>query len=242
MSISSKEKEFDFLEASEEIVEDPFADDSLKEAVKAEGKKETKKASPRTKKKDETPKVEVKEESKEEIKEEPEEEIKEEPVEAKASVVRKKKVFDDNDLIACRSVTNGKYIYTGKATGTPYRFMNYGDIEYIAYKDLRMAANNTGSNTCCYAPFIIVDNEEFVEEFPKLKEFYAGMYTTRDYIQILALSPEEMARAIEKMPKVAKETLKGLVATMIKEGSIDSLKKIKTLESVFGAQTFITNE
>ena len=234
MSISSKETEFDFLETNEDAIEDPFADDSLKEAMGVEEKKETKKAPAKSKKKEEAPK--------DEIKEEPKKESKKESKEAKPSVVHKKKSFDDNDLIACRSVTNGKYIYTGKATGTPSRFMNYGDIEYIAYKDLRMAANNTGSNTCCYAPFIIVDNEEFVEEFPKLKEFYAGMYTTKDYIQILALSPEEMARAIEKMPKVAKETLKGLVATMIKEGSIDSLKKIKTLESVFGAQTFITNE
>lgn len=222
MSISSKKTDFDFLEAEAEAVEDPFADDSLKEAMNVEEKKEVKKAPSRPKKKEEAPKEEDKE--------------------VKPAVVRKKKSFDENDQIPCRSVTNGKYIYIGKATGTPYRFLNYGDVEYISYKDLRMAANNTGSNTCCYAPFIIVDNDDFVEEFPKLKEFYAGMYTTKDYTKILALPAEEMARAIEKMPKAAKETLKGLVATMIKNGSIDSLKKIKTLESVFGSQTFITNE
>lgn len=148
--------------------------------------------------------------------------------------------FKDDDLIPCRSVTNGKFVYTGKATKTCYRFMNYGDTEYIAYKDLRLAVNNVNANSCCFSPKIIIEDNDFIEAFPRLKQFYETMYTTNDYMEILRLPYDQMTNAIMQMPEGARSTIKGLVSTMIRNGSLDSVTKIQKLDEIFGTNLLLT--
>ena len=156
--------------------------------------------------------------------------------EIKETSVKSKKKFSNDDLIPCRSVTNGKYVLTGKVTKTAYKFMNYGDIELIDYADLRMAVNNTSVNSCCYSPKVIVEDEDFINEFPRLKEFYESMYTTEDYANILSLPLEQMKEVIAQMPEGSKECIKGMISTMIFDGRLDSVRKIQALDSIFGTQ------
>lgn len=155
------------------------------------------------------------------------------------AVKTEKRKFSNDDKITCRSVTNGKYTFVGKVTKTPYRFLNYGDYAEIDFADLRMAANNTNSNSCCYSPKIIVEDDEFIEQFPRLKEFYESMYTTDDYREILRLPVSEMKEVINQMPNGSKECIKGIISTMIHDGSLDSVKKIQALDDIFNTEMLL---
>lgn len=170
--------------------------------------------------------------------EEPKEEIK---VEEKPKAIRnvKSSKFSDKDLIPCKSVTSGGLNFIGNS-GNKVRFEDYGMIEYIEYGDLRREAQSANPNNYLFYPRFVVVDSEFVEEFPKLEEFYSKFYTEQgDFEEILDLPQERMVEEINKLPKGCKECIKGIVATKIDDGSIDSVQKIKVLDKVFGTNMLL---
>ena len=207
------------------------------EETKAEVKKTPAKKAPAKKP---TPKAEVKEEVKAEA--EPEVvEIKEEPVEKPKTIkATRKSKFEDGDLIPCKSVTSGGLNFIG-TSGKKVRFADYGAVEYVEYGDLRREAQIANQTNYLYYPRFIVLDPEFVEEFPKLEEFYSQWYTNEgDFEKILELPKNQMIEAIEKLPKGCKECLKGIVSTKLDDGTLDSVQKIKMLDEVFGTNMLIT--
>lgn len=159
----------------------------------------------------------------------------------KPKVIRnvKSSKFNEKDLIPCKSVTSGGLNYIG-TSGNKVRFEDYGMIEYIEYGDLRREAQSANPNNYLFYPrFIVLDND-FIEEFPKLDDFYSKFYTEQgDFEEILDLPQERMVEEINKLPKGCKECIKGIVATKIDDGSIDSVQKIKVLDKVFGTNMLL---
>lgn len=176
------------------------------------------------------PKVEQKVETNEEHKEEPK------------KVVRKvapTSKFTDKDLIPCKSVTSGGLSFIGHS-GNKYRWGNYGIVEYVEYGDLKREAQSANPTNFLFYPRFIVVDSDFVEEFPKLEEFYSKFYTDEgDFEKILNLPEEQMKEAIDKLPKGCKECLKGIVSTKIHEGTLDSVKKIKALDDIFATSMLL---
>lgn len=205
------------------------------EETKAEVKKTPAKKAPAKKP---TPKVEPKEEVKVEVEAV---EVKEEPVEKPKTIkATRKSKFEDGDLIPCKSVTSGGLNFIG-TSGKKVRFADYGAVEYVEYGDLRREAQIANQTNYLYYPRFIVLDPEFVEEFPKLEEFYSQWYTNEgDFEKILELPKDQMIEAIEKLPKGCKECLKGIVSTKLDDGTLDSVQKIKMLDEVFGTNMLIT--
>lgn len=147
------------------------------------------------------------------------------------------KKFKDDDMIACRSVTNGRYFFIGKKSNVPYSWADEGDIEYVEYRDLMYAVKE--KNACIFKPRIIIDNADFISQNKKVKDFYDSMYTTSDFEDILNLSVNQMEKTINDLPDGAKDLLKGIVSTKINNGTLDSVKKIKVLDKIFGTEMLV---
>ena len=181
---------------------------------------------------------------KEEIKEEPKVEPKPKKVAPKKEAPKTIRVetpsnFNEKDLIPCKSVTSGGLSFIG-ASGKKYRFSDYGAVEYVEFGDLRREAQVVNSTNYLYYPRFIVIDPEFVEQFPKLEEFYSQFYTDEgDFDKILDLPKNQMKEAIEKLPKGCKEALKGIVATKLDDGVLDSVQKIKMLDEVLGTNMLL---
>jgi len=208
--------------------DDLFAE--IREEVKSEPKP-TKKAAPK-------PKAEPKEED---VVEEAKEEVKAEPKKQATAKTFQKPAskFSDKDMIPCKSVTSGGLSYMGNS-GTNYRWEDQGVIEYVAYEDLKREAQSANPNNYLYYPRFIVVDADFVEEFPKLEEFYSKFYQEGgDFEAILNLPDNQMTEEIAKLPKGCKECIKGIIATQIDEGTLDSVKKIKTLDEIFGTNNLL---
>ena len=146
----------------------------------------------------------------------------------------KKKKFNADDPIMCRSVTVGGLWHVGIKSGNIYRWVAYGDENEVDYQDL-VALVRQRSNYI-YKPYIVVDDNDFIEEFPQLKQFYTEQYTVDDLKGVLKLRPNDMIATIDTLPKGAKETLKSIASTMISRGELDSVRTIKALDDYFGTE------
>lgn len=158
-------------------------------------------------------------------------EVEETVVEEKVEQL-KKKVFSASDGIMCRSIIQGQLFIDGIKTGILYTFTEYNDESEIEYRDL--VAMIRSKSHYIYDPYIIILDEDFIKEFPQLEKFYAEQYTVRDLRDILKLPVNEMTKAIKSLPQGAVESLKNIASTQIADGKLDSVKKIKALDELFG--------
>lgn len=156
---------------------------------------------------------------------------KEENLENEEPKKKEKKKFQQHDLIMCRSVVDGGLFLEGSKTKQLYQWNDYGDESEVEYRDL-VAEVRIKSNFV-FAPWFIVEDEDFIEEFPLLKQFYSQYLSVKDLREILELPVNQMARKIQELPQTAKDSVRNLAASMVKSGAIDSVAKIKKLDEIF---------
>lgn len=162
-------------------------------------------------------------------------------------VVPEKKVkkFDASDGVLCRSVVQGGLYMDGQKTHITYSWTDYGDVSEVEYRDL--VAEVRSKSRFVFNPWFIIEDEDFLAEFPNVKDFYEKSYTLKDLRKILELPVGQMTEEIEKLPKGAKESLKSIAAKQVATGALDSVSKIKALDKIYGTDlnligTFFNNE
>lgn len=161
-------------------------------------------------------------------------------VEPEDKGIKYNKKFNDHDYILCRSVTAGGLGIIGAKTDSYYRFDQYGaecDIEYI---DLVQLVR--GRSDHIFLPRIIIEDKDFLAEFPNVIELYNNMYSKGDLKEILKLPADKMTREIAKLPDGVKDTLRSIAATMIANGEIDSIATARALSDIFGADFNLLSE
>lgn len=168
----------------------------------------------------------------EEIVDEIVEEVIEEIVEPK-----EKRVFSDDEFIPCRSICNGELLIVGDKSGSLYKFADYGDVEGIEYKDLQYMIRS--NKPWIKLPRIIVLDEDVVNQYPDLQKLYSSIYSKNDFKEILNLPPNRMKQVIDELPEGAKESLLGIARTMIDNGKLDSVSRIKTIDEIFGTELLL---
>lgn len=152
----------------------------------------------------------------------------------KPEKVEKRKAFVSTDGILCRSVTPGSLFVDGPKSGMMYTFAAYGDEAEIEYRDLKGLIMMKSPNV--FAPRFVIEDKDFIKEVPQLDQFYSKQFSTKDLRKILEMPVSEMIEAIEKLPEGAQQNMKTIAATAIDNGSLDSVKKIKALDKLWGTQ------
>lgn len=162
------------------------------------------------------------------------------PVKEVAPKTNPKKVFNADDGVICRSVTQGGLFMEGPKTHMHYEWVQYGDITEVEYSDL--AALVRVKSTYVFGPWFMIDDEDFIEEFPQLKKFYTENYTLSDLETILSYPTDRMMDEVKSLPKTAAESLKVMSASAISDGTLDSVAKIKALDDFFGTNLSLLAE
>lgn len=151
----------------------------------------------------------------------------------KETFSKEKRIFENTDLISCTCVYPGSVGMLGKRTGNKYLWEGMGVVEYIEYQDLRSEILNKRS-VYIYEPLIIINNEDFLNQNPDLKKLYEDFYTPDEIIKnIKELELDKLIKFINSLPSGIKNNVKSIAATMIANGSLDSVKKIKALDGLF---------
>lgn len=148
------------------------------------------------------------------------------------SASNKKNKHDNEDMILCRSVTSGGLYFSGEKTKMLYSFADYGDEQEVEYQDLIYLIRSRDKTI--FEPRIYVLDDDIVEEHTELKRLYANMVSASDVREIINLPTSQMRKTIEQLPSGMIEALKGQIATMIDNRTLDSVTKIKALDEVLG--------
>ena len=144
------------------------------------------------------------------------------------------KAFKDTDLIPCLCVFPGSVGMTGKRTRNVYHWDDIGSVEYVEFQDLRSEVLNKKS-TYIYEPLIIISDDDFLDLNPNLHDLYSEYYTPDEIINVIEeSSPEEMKDFIENLPYKMKDNVKTIASTLIQNGELDSIRKVKIIDKIFG--------
>ena len=149
------------------------------------------------------------------------------------------KIFHDGDYIMCRSIVAGGLNITCRSSNY-YRFVEYGGECEIEYRDLVELIRIHSDHI--FLPRIIIEDKDFLEQFPQVRQFYESLYTTEDLRVILGLPNDKMEFEIQKLPREMFDTLRGLASSMISSGEIDSVNKIRCLSKIFNADYNLISE
>ncbi len=166
------------------------------------------------------------------------EEVVEKPIPV---VVKEKRTFANTDEVDCESIVSGEMILEGIKSENLYKWAGRGEIIGVEYQDLVAAIRM--SKRYITEPFFIIRDEDFLEKFPQIDDIYKGMYSIADLQDVLIkTTPASMIETIKTLPHGAQESVKNIAATLIKDGRVDSVKKIKALDEYFHTNFSLMSE
>lgn len=139
--------------------------------------------------------------------------------------------FEQTDGVSCRSVVQGGLFMEGLKTKMDYSWTDYGDVTEVEYRDLVAAVRS--KSKFVFNPWFIIEDEDFLAEYPQVKQFYDSSYTLTDLIKILDMPSTQMIEEIKKLPKGAIDTIKSLASKQVSNGTLDSVSRIRALDDYF---------
>ena len=158
-------------------------------------------------------------------------------VEKKTAVKKQKKVFSQNDGIMCTSITTGGLHMIGIKSGIIYTWADYGDETEVEYADLVAAVRSSKSQV--FLPNFVIDDEDFLDSYPVLKELYSKLDVVNDLMEVFNLDVNKMRNVISGLPEGAKESIKSMAARMIQNHTLNDIMVIKTLDEIFNTELML---
>lgn len=153
----------------------------------------------------------------------------------------KKKKFEATETIPCVSITVGRLGMLGIKSGINYEWAFRGDVVDVEYQDLAAAVRSGKKQV--FSPRFVIEDEDFLNEFPRVKKLYGNMYALNDLKGVIAnLDAESMKATILTLPSGARDSIKGIASTMISTGELDSVSKIKVLDEIFDTKLMLMTE
>ena len=162
----------------------------------------------------------------------------EKPVVEKKVEVKTPKKFEAMDGVLCRSIVDGVLVMEGIKSKNFYKWADANDVAEVEYQDLVSAVRSNTSYV--FAPHFIIEDEDFLEQFPQVQKVYDSMYTTADLKEILKLPVASMMKEIESLPSGSKDNLREIAGKMVLNGQLDSVQKIKALDNFYKTNFLIT--
>lgn len=154
-------------------------------------------------------------------------------VKQKTVAATERKVFDASEPIMCTSITAGELIMIGKKTKNVYKWAEYGDRTEIEYQDLQSA--KLTKSQYIYSPLIMIDNEELLNTWPDVQNVYnKAMSAGEDITELFNLDNPTFERVLKGLPVGIKNTIKTMAYSMVEDGTLDSLRKIRIIDEVLG--------
>lgn len=155
--------------------------------------------------------------------------------EIKTEVKKEKRKYEQSEGILCKSITSGGLYMPGLKSNILYTWIDSGDQIEVEYQDLLAAIRS--NNSYVMRPFFVIEDEEFVSQFPQLKNLYDKLYSVGELKDVITdLSPADMKATILSLPQGAQDSIKHIASKMVSDGTLDSVRKIKILDEIFDTE------
>lgn len=144
-----------------------------------------------------------------------------------------KREFKKDDLIPCTSVFQGSILCFGPRTKNEYRWEAPGVTTMVEFEDLRTFAINR-RNATLYEPYVLIQDEDFIDLFPSLRDAYKDVFTNEELIDLLLNEDVEvMINKVSILPASIKEQVCTLFSTLVMDGELDSVNRVRALDKIF---------
>lgn len=141
--------------------------------------------------------------------------------------------FAQDDLILCKSVTYGELLLPGKKSKLLYIWANHGDTTEVEFQDLQ-ALRSTRS-AYLMNPYFVIEDEELLEQWPDLKAIY-DKAAEIDIDNLFALPLNQFKKKLRDLPVGFRDSVKNIAGERIRDGSLDSISKIKAIDEALGTE------
>lgn len=148
----------------------------------------------------------------------------------------KKPTLDKNELIPVMNITNGPLLYTSLKTGMSVKFEQYGDVEYLEVGEL--LTMRSSQKRYLEEPWMLIMDEEIVN-YLGLDKLYQKLISPQNVDKIFTFDQPTFQEVIENAPMGYNQLIISRAKQRLKDGSLDSLAKIKILEEKFNIQLVV---
>jgi hypothetical protein len=148
----------------------------------------------------------------------------------------KKPTLDKNELIPVMNITNGPLLYISLKTGMSVKFEQYGDVEYLEVGEL--LTMRSSQKRYLEEPWMLIMDEEIVN-YLGLDKLYQKLISPQNIDKIFTFDQATFQEIIENAPMGYNQLIISRAKQRLKDGSLDSLAKIKILEEKFNIQLVV---
>ena len=139
------------------------------------------------------------------------------------------KDIDPSMMVTVRSGVHGILNYKSKRTGESYRWNEFGTEQEMELRELRSAKSS-------YKDFfrnnLFMFDEDWIPEYLGVRQYYKNALPIDSFDDIFTKKPSELKEIVSKLSDGQKKSVAYRARQLIKEGTIDSLSLINTLEEV----------
>ena len=159
--------------------------------------------------------------------------------------VKKKNVqIDDRTMIKVKSIYYGQVNYKNKRSGEQTIWENIGDIQVMPFGELRiMKAEQVAFFKNQWLMIVGVADGESCTATPAeickalvIDRYYSNFINPEDFGALCEMSTSVIKERVALMSDAAKDNLIVALNELIANGTLDSIKKIKTFEEVLGCE------
>lgn len=141
------------------------------------------------------------------------------------------KAFQPNELIPCRSVAPHKVVAVGADRQTVYHWQYFGDVEYVAYKDLQALRRTI----FVMKPLFIIEDADLCyqwrRELGDTYKYFLGVEYPEEFFDV---SDDEFTNLLTKAPDVLKDVIRITAMSMIQAKNYPSVQKITIIDNTLG--------
>lgn len=152
--------------------------------------------------------------------------------------------LDDSVLIRVKSNTYGQLIYVNKRTGDRTEWSRFGEEQSVTMGDLRAMK---GTQLPFFSDQMIVvtgcDDERYPDLTPAeiydallVSRYYKNIVDPDNFGKIFSASEDEIRQWVSQMSSNARMNLIVALNAAIRNGTLDSLRKIKLFEDLLGCE------
>ena len=152
--------------------------------------------------------------------------------------------LDDSVLIRVKSNTYGQLIYVNKRTGDRTEWSRFGEEQSVTMGDLRAMK---GTQLPFFSDQMIVvtgcDDERYPDLTPAeiydallVSRYYKNIVDPDNFGRIFSASEDETRQWVSQMSSNARMNLIVALNAAIRNGTLDSLRKIKLFEDLLGCE------
>lgn len=138
------------------------------------------------------------------------------------------------DIVEVQSCFYGGLVYVSKKSGYTIQWHEFGESQYITVDELLAMRNSQPAFFQNQWVRLVGDNAPDVMKFLQLERYYKNFNITDNFDEIFDYELDAMKETISLMSAGMKETVARRAFVLIRDGALDSVKKIQIIEDATG--------